>query len=317
MPLKRAQDPVTDLYSRDFLSRLLAGAALGAAGGASLRGLVGLYNMFRRNLFRPAPMTQVVDVPYRYPVVLSSEESEKKREKKAQSPTRANSPFFMTPAERIWNRISRGAVDVVKATAAAMAAPLAAEMRTTSLWSQPWMLPALLATGGLAAYGGWKLSDLLADKMRRSRLREEEEDVKREFYKTLMKSSSDAQSGLGTDLDALHDALVERLRASGRALPDLREKRAVTLGDILGSTAAMYLLAALGLGGAGLYAGYNWARKRQEPVVLEAATSQLRRKSLLRQPPIFRFRPVPEYITSEEEQNRQKKREQELAALND
>jgi hypothetical protein len=146
----------------------------------------------------------------------------------------------------------------------------------------PWYGPAMLM-GGLAGLGlGWKGTDYLLNRRRKSEGQAELDKARQEFNDALLaqnaapKTASERSSTMekvGRDLDRLFDMLQAPL-----------QKEALDLANAGGQA----------LGGYGMYAGlsglltgavlYNQAKKRSRQAVLEAAMKRRHRRNFMQSP---------------------------------
>lgn len=130
----------------------------------------------------------------------------------------------------------------------------------TSMLSKPWAIAALpfLVGGGL--YGGYKLTDLLFDDMRKKNTQRELEEAKRQYEAAL----------LGTDKAAGDRSLSDKL---DQVFEAAWEKKAVV--DMV---TGGYLAALLAAGGLAAHTGYSLGRKYNKSQLLQKALE--RRKAL-------------------------------------
>lgn len=228
-------------HSQAMNSRVLASLAkLGLVSfglGAGARGLKGLVSLGNRNLeptvLRTGLQGQPIDIPFpRKP----DEEEEKRAE-----------------GEGLFSSITKPVRDAFSGN-------------VSNVVSHPAFIPAAVIGTPLAAYGGYKLTDMLMNKRRKSEQESELEKIKREYEAVLA-----GQHKISTDLDQLYDHV----------------KKATNFGaaDTIG------LLSGIGLGGLGLLGlgsgvlTYDMTKKRRAAQVLQAAKSRRDRLRMLRTPP--------------------------------
>lgn len=126
-------------------------------------------------------------------------------------------------------------------------------------------LPALAITGGLAGAGGWKLTDWMLDKRRKSQLDEELQSAQADYEAALqsqfqpkMAAATD-KIGIGPQLDELFGELEK-------------------VAGYTSSAAGAYLLAASVLGGGAAMGTYNWAKSRSPAAMLAKAQKERARR---------------------------------------
>lgn len=156
---------------------------LGAAGvGMGARGLVGIYNLLRRNMRPPRtkPLGPVmIDVPV------------PRKEKRADA----------APAPSAISKFLSGGSATTQA-------------------GVPWAIPAAVAAGGVGLYGGWKGMDAILDHRRKAML-QEELDKARTDYDTALFAQYDnpktAAERVAVGLDKLYDALQDQEKSANLA----------------------------------------------------------------------------------------------------
>jgi len=188
---KKANDPVRSLSlavqdaavrrnQQAALKELGRFMATGLGVGMAGRGLLGMTNLLRKNLFRPevtAPLPAVVQIPYR-----TDEEEEK---------------LGVDGANGGW-------LDKPLAFAAG-------EYSTEGGASMPWVLPAMVGGGAASAFGGWKLMDYILDRQRRKALDDEVARAKKEFNDALLSQYDNPKQAsiLSKELDGLYDDMTK------------------------------------------------------------------------------------------------------------
>jgi len=168
----------------------------GAAGLAG-RGLLGLYNLGRRNLTakpRSAYSPMLMDVPY-------PAEEEEQRSKSAEMPTGWMSDI---------GRIFKG--DYAK-----------------DVSGIPWAWPATIGAGAVGLGGGWKLMDYVLNNQRSQERKTDLMRAKKDYEQALLEQQVEKRSELGADLDRLFDLSQEK----GASLPLVPDKD--QMGKILGA----------------------------------------------------------------------------------
>ena len=231
--------------------RNMALASLGV--GATGAGLVGLYNLVKRNT----------------------------RPRKHPSPTLAL-PYPV--AEKAAGWLDR----LVPKTAGFLAGDQAATKAGI-----PWYGPAMLTAGLAGLAGGWKGVDTLINKRRERDRAGELDAARQEFHDALMAQYDKPLAGAPPHKTAAAPSPMVKVGAALDALYDQFEKAALTLNDAAGQLAGGYGMYAglTGLMTGALV--YDKARKRQRRAILEKAVQRRERRKFNVAPPEIHAVPEP------------------------
>lgn len=246
-------------------STILQGLLLAGAGGAALRGALGLGRL--TNEVKPQPR-QTVDMPVPFPA--DKEEEEEKTAKEEMS-------FLDRAAD---------AVGLYNSDA-------------TSNAGQAWMYPAALLGVPAAGYLSWKGMDAIMDKQRRRRSERKLDKAKEDYEEALLgsyKQSSDVgdQVSCSAQLDKVFDNFEKAAAET--------EKTAV-LGNVPGAVKGLLATYAL-LSGPTAYMYVNdRMKKNSRRAVLEKAVKERARRAAKQQPFELYASPKPVDIDPEEEDN--------------
>ncbi len=230
-------------------NRSMAGWDIGKLGllmaglGAGARGLQGLVGLGRRNLGgrdrAPGLRARTVTIP------IDEEEEDKYASLKQ--------------GEFEWTSPSTWADPLTKPFSDALQGNVSTPM------AQPWVLPAALLGGPLAAYGGYKLTDKLMDKRRGDEQEARLDKAKREYEEALR-----GRGKMGEDLDCLCE-LMEKESFGASDVAGIGSGVAITLGGLL----------ALGSG----MAAYDMSKQKRPDEVLRKAKLRRDRERMRRVPP--------------------------------
>lgn len=155
--------------------------------------------------------------------------------------------------------------------------------RASSPENSPFFIPAAVGVGAVGVGGGWKLTDWLLQKRRKSQMQTELDDARREYQDALL--SGQKQAG-ADELDAAFDVL---------------EKRGWGVADSVNNALGGYLTAVgLATAGAG-YGTYKWTKSRGQGALLNKALEERARQLWSRtQQPVYAV-PKPVLIPDEEQ----------------
>ena len=230
--MRAAQNRSSAMWDIGKLGLLMAGLGVGARG---LQGLIGLggRNLGGRNRV-PGLRSRTIDIP------IDEEEAEKYA--------------LAKQGEFEWTSPTTWLDPLAEAAKGDVSTPLA----------QPWVLPAALLGGPLAAYGGYKLTDKLMDKRRTSEQEARLERAKREYEAALR-----GRGKMGEDLDRLCSLMEKASRAADWA--GVGTGIAATLAGLLATGSGMLT--------------YGMTKQKRPAEVLRKAKLRRDRERMRRVPP--------------------------------
>lgn len=235
-----AATPVTD--PRVALARqILSAGVAGAGAGVAIRALGGFRNIGREPVSAPF----VSPGPSTLPIPIGTTEDEDSPEEEA------NLKFAAGPS-----------------TFDAAAQALSQYMPQSSFHREAVSIPGTVLTGGAGLLGGWKLTDWILDKRRKSEMDDELNRAKAEYAAALAGGGAkvaSAEPTTGELLDQLLDVL-EKDANTGLTSPSLAKGLGV-----------YELAAALAAGGAA-YGTYKWTKNRSDATLLAKAQKERARK---------------------------------------
>jgi hypothetical protein len=162
---------------------------------------------------------------------------------------------------RIPIRRKQAALEAYNPEAPGGVVPFLKGQQGTTMLSKPWAIAALPFVIGGGLYGGYKLSDILFDKLRKSNTQQELDEAKKQYQEAL----------LGRDKEAGDQAISAKV---DKLFDTVWEKRA-----ILDKATGGYLAALLAAGGLAAYAGHSLGSKYNKSNLLQKALE--RRKAML------------------------------------
>lgn len=287
------------LLQQSAMSSLPKYLALGAGVGAGAQGLLGLYNMLRRNLQTPprsAYSPVLTEVPYPQEAV-----EEEQRAKRANTdpvpqgplPSVPSAPTAPLPSQsprppRKEAMHKQALLDYLD-TGVQKAIDTAKQMwngeYATDLKGVPWFPAAATAAAGAGGYGGWRAMQYLLKRQRKKERLGELNQARQEYEQALLEQQVAKRSDIGQDLDRLYEGWQK--------VASEMEKQGLFSMEDMGKALGMYLLAA---GGVGAFAGkktYDFFRKRNPSELLRKAQLRHRRALAANRPSPIYARPVP------------------------
>jgi hypothetical protein len=262
-------------------------AALGVGVGA--RGLVGLYNMLKRNI-SPTRVNYPGAIMTSIPVPVGPSEDEDKRKRKFASDGSAWNPMTY---------IHKGLDMLPGQTPSAASSKSGFQLMgdgPVTNYQNDWRYPmGMMAAGGLGLYGGWKGVDALLNRRRKSDTDSEMEDARGDFEKAMLESyakprkpsgfaapekvAQDKTAGekLGEVLDQLYDKLQPQLSKTA----DWTMFSPDTVQRMGGAYLGYYALPTAALTGKILY---DKAKKTNQATALQKAMGRRLRQQYTNQP---------------------------------
>ena len=234
---------------------------IGGASGFALRGLQGLMEQPRRNLRQPVSglsTPKFVDVP------VGPQRGDEKQKSAG---------------------IADKLVEGIKWTGEGLVGKHVTKPDAHPLW----MLGAI-GGGSIAGLGGYKMHDIIIDKMRKDELKTQLDQARMEYEQALRPKQANDDS-LGSDLDELYD---EMCKCSSGDSAGLDDSAGVDARNLLGRIGGGYSLYALLTGALGAGASYNHFKKKQRRSLLESAQEKRRRQQFDRSPTPLFARAVPD-----------------------
>ena len=280
--LREQRSQIINQGIMDSMPKMLA---VGGAAGLGARGLLGLYNMARRNL-TDNPRTSYT--PYS-PVVSEVPYPEEEENRKHAAWTPLPAPNFPPPPKppKPPRRKTAGLLDTIGDETGKIFGGEYAD----SMLSHP-LGPVALGGAGLAGtVGGYKLMDYLMKRQNKSQRQNELAKARQEYEQALLTQQEHKVAGektaavkLGEELDRLAD-MVEKIATT-------LEKQGFGQ-QAISKALGMYLLTGGAVGALTGNATYNFFKKRQPAYVLDKALKQHRREMALQRPQPIYARPIP------------------------
>ena len=239
---------------------------IGGAGGFALRGIQGMVEQPRRNLKKPIEGTTQFD-PIDVPVSGYKMAGIGGELGKGLKNIGGGISDWIGGHAR---ELGSWAADTAKETSEGLSG-----YRVTDPRNHPIAIAGGIGGGAAAGLAGYKLHDMILDKLRKRQLEEELQQAKQDYEGALSDKVASGDS-LAADLDELVDAMEK-----------------VSNGDTLGRLGGAYALYALLTGAMGASASYGHYKKKQRRTLLEEATKKRRRQKYKASPTPLFARPMP------------------------
>jgi len=230
---------------------------IGGASGIALRGIQGMIEQPRRNLKQPVTP---ISAPATFDIPVQDEQK------------------AANVLDDALSSVGKYIGDTAKWTGEAMKGQHVTDYKNNPLW-----LPATVGGGAGALLGGYKLHDMVLERLRKNQLKAELNTARKDYEEALQPKVA-GEDSLATDLDVLFDTMV---KVSGS------EEKAATAGDQVGKWTGRYALWALLTGALGAGASYQHFKKKQRRSLLEEAQKKRRRQKFQTSPTPLVARSVP------------------------
>lgn len=273
---------INNQLKREALGQLGTIMLAGLGGGAAIRGVTGIGGLFNKKKQIPEPDTysntpSIIEVPVpRLHTPTPEEEEEERKKRQLMGMPKLAGGIYQKERSRTIPPVGSNArrdYDTWKPENRGMVG-FAAGDNATDAWSIPWMAPSAVLGGGAALYGGYKLTDWLLNKRRKTDTENELDDAKKKYRNALYAQYTPSQlektsNDIGAGLAALSDKYIKEAHLSNLA------------GKALGGYGVLAGTLALGTG----LATYNYMKSRSPEERIKKILRQRAQERFLRRPP--------------------------------